>query len=407
MNIEDELKILAKEGKEQLGVIEEEPVDVSIGISRKNKETKKSKKAKKKEKGTPLSNKLDGIIGDIEALSPVNKDYDMESITEIAKEIKKNTKKRGEKLEFDSDKFMDGEGKKRKTHNELVKQYLKMFRNESALTLALLKESDTDTKLIRQALHTMLEHGTVRGVMGKVTTDLASVLMSGNSNRLAIIKQLSEFTKLANDMAFKEESRKKNDDGMTFDPEMFGAAAMKSMFSQSTRDLNATVSQANAMSDAEFEALRQRAMQGFTDEGYPMGGAPVNDIDTKPVISDDGNTLPRQAVARDPVQFDQDMETHMRELEDGYRESGENIYLRSEAGDNMIANEARGVKVKIRRHLDESTGEYDWEFIAVDKNDIVVDSYEVPDKAKTRISWNDSSGFAKDNLGRVYEVIDA
>lgn len=400
MDLEKEMASLPK--------LDEE--DPTLGITERVKEEKKAEKKKKKEekkkKKASLESKLDHIIGDVDSLSPVNQDFDTESLLDFAKEIKKSTKKRRNALEFDADKFMNGEGKKRKEHAELVKKYHKLFSKEESLVLALLKEADADTKMIRTALSGLMGNASIRGVMGKVATDLASALISANGNRLAIIKQIAEFKKIANDYAFKEEGRKKDDTEGTLDQEVLGANALKSLFSQSTKDFNSTLRQADSVSEEEFANLERRASMANNYQ-QQMQEAPATEEETYStgVIGKDGNVLEHLTPEREPVQFDSDMEAHMRELEDELREKGDELALRSEAGDNLIRNESRGVRIKIRRWLTDE-GEYDWEFVAVDKEGLIVSDYEVPDKAKMKISWNDENGFAKDRLGRTYEVID-
>lgn len=397
MDLTTELEDLKKQKDNPDGFVEEPEEDLSIGLSKRVKDEKKKKKKEKKKR--TVVDELDDLLGDIESLSSTaTVDEEVEGILEMAKDIKKAMKKKDGKMEFDTDKFMNGEGKGRKKHKDLVKKYMTMFKTEEALILALLKEADADTRVIREAFLSLAKNSSVRGVMGKTATDFAATLVSANSHRLAIVKQLADLKKTANDLAFKEESKRKDSDENGLDQESLGALALKSLFGQSTRDFNNTIQDSAAISVEEFNALEENAKQESpkisTLEGF----------DTGSVIDKDGNTRQLEAQERDSVDFDPDMQEHLNTLAEQYKDDP--IYGRSAAGDSLIENESRGVKIKIRRWSDESTGKYEFDFVAVDKEGSEVPGYEVPDKTRLKMTWNDDTGIAKDNRGRTYEIID-
>lgn len=397
MDLTSELEDLRKQKDNPEGFIEEPEEDLSIGLSKRVKEEKKKKKKEKKKR--TVVDELDDLLGDIESLSSTaTVDEEVEGILEMAKDIKKAMKKKDGKMEFDTDKFMNGEGKGRKKHKDLVKKYMTMFKTEEALILALLKEADADTRVIREAFLSLAKNGSVRGVMGKTATDFASTLVSANSHRLAIVKQLADLKKIANDLAFKEESKRKDADENGLDQESLGALALKSLFGQSTRDFNNAIQDSVAISPEEFNALEENAKQESPRIGSLEG------FDTGSVIDKDGNTRQLEAQERESVDFDPDMQEHLNTLSEQYKDDP--IYGRSSAGDSLIENESRGVKIKIRRWSNESTGKYEFEFVAVDKEGNEVPEYEVPDKNRLKMTWNDDTGIAKDNRGRTYEIID-
>jgi len=394
MDLENELKELKKEKD---NVIEDEPEEDNFyGFFSKRVKEKKKKKKEKKQKS--VSAELDKMFEDIEAFSPVAAmDDEISGIMEISKEIKKATKKKNGKFEFDSDKFMNGEGTKRKKHKDLVKKYMEMFKDEEALVLALLKEADKDTKVIRDAFFSLTKNSTVRGVMGKVATDFASALVSANSHRLSIIKQLTDIKKTANDLAFKEESKRKDTDENALDQESLGTMALRSLFSQNNKDFNNEIRNQTALTEEEFNRLESEAKRD--SEIYSIN----EDFDTDSAIDKDGNTREMSVTSRSSVNFDPDMENHLNDLNIQYKDDP--IYGRSSAGDNLIMNESRGVKIKVRRWSDEDTGKYEYDFVAVDKDGYEVPDYELPNKNMLKMTWNDESGIAKDNRGRTYEII--
>ena len=396
MNIEDELNELKKSKDNPAGSVEEPEEDLSLGLSKRVKDEKKKKKKKKK----AVADELDDLLGGIDSFSSTaSADAEIEGLMEMAKDIKKALKKKDGKMEFDADKFMNGEGKGRKKHKDLVKKYMTMFKSEEALILALLKESDNDTRVIREAFLSLAKNGSVRGVMGKTATDFASALVSANSHRLAIIKQLTDIKKTANDLAFKEESKRKDSDENGLDQESLGAMALRSLFGQSSREFSNVIQSSTAISEDEFNRLEENARNET-----PVEVRYNEDFDMGPVIDKDGNTRQIESEERESVDFDPDMEAHLNSLSEQYKDDP--IYGRSSAGDSLIRNESRGVKIKVRRWSNEDTGRYEFDFVAIDKDGMEVPDYEVPDKNKVKMTWNDETGIAKDNRGRIYEIID-
>lgn len=416
MKIEDELIQLRIDKDNPMNSASSEETEIDLVAQM--KAAKKARKAKKKNKSSDaLNEKLDTIIGDIGHSDDI--DEDAPSLIDLAKEIKKNSKKKGKKLEFDTDGFMGGEGKKRKKKKDLYKKYEAQFKDEEALLTALLKETSTDTAAIKKTLSKLL-NSNVRGV-SKAMTDLASTVVSANGNRLQIIKAKIDLKNKINDLVNKEESRKKDGDESSLDQEAFGASLMQGLFSQGNKEFNQQLKHTNAVSDAEFEALKGQAVQPDDSPApriivpEPVGETirPLTSIEpeapksepvgheAEPTVVNVSNTPPDEI----PEGFDEEMESQLSSLNDEMKDDP--IYGRSDAGDSLISHEAEGVQVKIKKWTDSDTGDGAWEFVAIDKYGDEVPDYEVPDRRKSEpIKFSDGTGLASDKFGRTYEVID-
>lgn len=390
MDLENEINQLQVQKDNPIredGFVDEGATDASFGILAKVKKDKKEKKKKKKEKGTALTRKLDDILGDLPTKDGDGLDDDQD-ILEVAKEIRKATKKRRGKFEFDEDAFMGEEGKSRKKKKNLLKKYEAQYSNEKALLSALLKEANADSSNLKKVFDTLAPNGKVRGI-SKNLTDLAATIVSANSNRLQIIKALTDIKTKVNDFVLKEEARKKGEDDGSIDQEAIGAIALQSLFSKGNKEFNQQLQDSSAMSEAEFSALQRQA---YANQRPPMPQQPVYEEPQFPASQDD---------------FDPAMEQQLENLNSGMKDNL--IYGRSDAGDRLIETEGLGVKVKIRRWIDTDTGTTNFDFVAVDKNGNDVPNYEVPDKNDIRIKpirFNDETHSATDKLGRTYDVID-
>lgn len=396
-NIENELKQLKVDKDNPIGSSDVDP-DLTLmdNLKKAKKEEKALKKKKKKEKASPLAKKLDSIIGDVGPAA----DEDALSLTEMAKNIKKNSKRKGRGIDFDTDGFMDSDGSKRKKKKNTLKKFEEQFAPETSLLKALLKEANDNSGAINKAFKDLCG-AKVRGV-SKAMTDLAATLVSSNGNRLQIIKALADLKKTANDLAIKEDSRKKDTDGDgPIDQEAMGASFMQTLFSKGNREFTASLADTTAMSEDEFESLQQRA----------GGSKPrhITEVRTEPTIdkggNEDVNTEDDGEEAVVPqAPFDPDIDENLAKLEEEYKDNP--IYSRSEAGGKLIEHEADGVKIKIKRWIDED-GNTDWEYVAINKYGDEVLDYEVPSKKKTHpMKWTEDTGLATDRFGRTYEIID-
>lgn len=394
-NIENELKQLKVDKDNPIGSSEADPdLTLMANLKASKKEEKALKKQKKKEKRSPLSKKLDSIIGDV---GPVA-DEDALSLTEMAKNIKKNSKRKGRGVDFDTDGFMDSDGSKRKKKKNTIKKYEEQFAPETALLKALLKEANCNSESINKVFKELCG-AKVRGV-SKAMTDLAATLVSCNGNRLQIIKAIADLKKTVNDLALKEDSRKKEDIGEgNVDQEAFGASLMQSLFSQGNKEFNNSIAAATAISEEEFERLERQAAVGVAPQVItPAEEPPV----TTDVVNAEPVNIDPAALPQEP--FDEELGERLSALSEEYKDNP--IYSRSVAGDKLIEHEADGVRIKIKRWINED-GMSEWEFIAVNKYGDEVLDYEVPKKKKVEpMKFTDETSIATDKFGRSYDIID-
>ena len=389
-SIEDDMIQLKVDKDNQPGEPDNE-VELSIFQSvqtatKKLKKDKKEKKKKKKSEKNPLTKVMDGIIGDSDLIA--NMDDETPSLLELAADIRKSAKKKKGKIQFDKDEFLDADGKKRKGKKKTLAKYQESFKKESSLYLGLLKEADIDNKEFRKVFKELAGSKGVRGI-SKTLTDVMSALNASNSNRLAITKAIFDLNKTAHDMAFKEESRKKSDDGEgSLDQELLGAKMMSSLFAKDNLSFTNDLRAQTAVSEEEFERIKQQAVPSAPVEHHEQGEDEVDE----------------PAFMPDPDAFDHDLALRASELTDTYKDDNP-LLVRPSTGDSLIKYENMGVEVKIKRYLGD--GETDeWEFIAVDANGIEVPDYPLPKKKPlSPVKFNDDGG-AVDNFGRNYKVID-
>lgn len=410
----EELKI-KKDNPDGESVDEDPDISLIKKMKEERSEKKKAKKAKKKDKGGAVSRKLDNILGDLDVYGSDQEDV---NILEVAKSIKRSTKKKNGKLKFDSDDFMDTDGSKRKKKKDLVKKYVTQFAPEMNLYKSLLKEatgnSDAFNKVFKEMTSTK-----VRGV-SKMMTDLASTLVSANGNRLSIIKAMADLKAKCNDLAIKEETRKKDSGDGPVDQEAIGASFMQSLFSRGNNDFNKDLADTNAISDEEFARLQQAAAAGPKIEVEPVEPRYEEPVDQQnaslAVGNEAGQSIEQQIGGQVPTEpavqvntvqpegFDPELEENLEHLNE---ELGDHpIYGRSTAGDNLIAFESEGITVKIRRWINDE-GVTEWEFAAYNKLGDDVPEYELPNvKKSSPVKFNDDTLTATDKFGRSYEVID-
>ena len=387
MDIEKELKDMQQV---------EEPNDSEISadlilmenMERAKSEEKAKRKEEKKRKRTPLEKKLEGLLE-----AEVGSSLELDGLADLAETIKKNKKKRKGKLSFDLNSFTDDDGEKRKKKKDLRKQYEAQYRDESAMLTALLKETNEDIGKFRSVLDKMLKTS-VRGA-SKTLTDLASTVVSANGNRLQIIKAKIDIKNKITDFVLKEQAKKKNDDeGVGFDQEAFGAQFMQNLFTQGNKEFtNSLQSTPAAISQEEYDSYLRETPTPHYSEPVPnqtyTEQAPVHE---------------QPSYESAPTELDTDLQDNLNELSSEYE--GNEIFDRSEAGDKLIEYESAGVNIKIRRWID-SSGDMDWEFVAVDREGTEIYDYEVPSKeACSPVKFTDGSRMATDKFGRSYEIID-
>lgn len=399
MDTENELQQLKIDKDNPMGVSEPDAdLEIFAKFDASNKAKKEEKKRKKKEKKSPLARKLDSIIGDV---NPQGPDEEALSLSEMAKSIKKNSSKKGKGVVFDTDGFMDSDGKPRKKKKDLYKKYEVQYAEEKALLQALLKETSSDADTIKKVLREMLG-SKVRG-MSKTTTDLASTLVSANGNRLQIIKATIDLKNKINDLVNKEEARKQGEGEGSLDPDLFGSQLMAGLFSQGNKDFNNSLKANTAVSDEEYNQYKANAMAMEQPMPQPSQNVEVHNTENPSFEVIPGQEITQKVLPVD--EFDPDLDQNLTLLNQELKDDP--IYGRSDAGDKLIEHEADGVVIKIKRWNNNETGAYDWEFIAVNKYGEEIEDYEVPSKKKVApVRFNDETNTASDNYGRMYNVFD-
>lgn len=400
MDIDKELESLKIEKDNPVETKPESlPITENLGddiLARLKMSKKAKKKAKKKEKPSKLTKTLDKLVdfGDIGGSS----DEDEPGLMDLAKSLKKSMKKKNNKFVLDSDNFLDDDGKKKK--KDTRKKYEKMFLPEANLLKSLLKDADTDGQKIKKVFND-LTATKVRGV-SKALTDTMATIVSANSNKLAIIKAMSDLKTKTCDLAMKEDAHKKGeDDAGAFDQAAMGAKFMQDLFGQGNREFTTALKDVNAVSEDEYNRVRQAAEAAAPVDPEVMQAA-ISPTE-KPVeteIPDDENIVDTPPV---PVEeFDGLLGNRMEELNDKLKDDA--IYGRSDDGDNLIRFEQRGVKVWIRKF--ETDDGPDWEFVAIDRDGNEVPEYPLPDKrAVAPVHLNDETGIGTDSFGRQYSMI--
>ena len=393
MSLEDDMIQLKVDKDNQPGT-PDETSELSIfqsvqATAKKLKKDKKEKKKKKKAENNPLTKVMDSIIGDSDLIASM--DDETPSLLDLAKDIRKSTKKKKGKLEFDKDEFLDADGKKRKGKKKSLAKYQESFKKEHALYMGLLKEADMDNKDFKKIFKELAGSKGVRGI-SKTLTDVMAAINSSNSNRLAITKALFDLNKTAHDMALKEDSKKKEVDGDSgIDQELFGAKMLANLFSKDNNSFTRELREQSAISEEEFEQFKQQAV-------------PVEKLDNIAYSEEDEpQEEEKPAYVPDPDGFDETLAQRASELSGEYAEKNP-LLVRPSTGDELIKYENRGIQIKIKRWLGE---EDEWELIAVDSNGIEVPDYPKPNKKQiSPVRFNDDTNTASDRFGRSYEVID-
>lgn len=351
--LEEDLKSVMSNSQEEDVTVDE---DVFL-VSREKKKCKKDKK--KKEKTDPVTSKLEKMMGaSIDDIS--NEDEEM-SLMDLAKRIKKNSKKNKGKLSFDVDNFKDEDGNSRKKKKDYTKEFKSEFKKEGDLLIALLKEADTDNKQIK-AIFKELSNAKVRGY-SKILTDIISGLNTSNSNRLSIVKEMINLNKNIHDLSMKKSSQKSSkEDKDSMDSELMGANIFNSLFTQGRKTVMDNVASQRAVPKEELEKIKRDS-----------GTLQFNENES----TDDIDDLIEQRLANNETQF------------------------RSEEGSKLIQYETLDPKIFVERHEDDS-----WDFIAVGNDGLRIDDYPVPNKESIdKMSFQDDTNLATDNFGRSYSII--
>jgi hypothetical protein len=194
-------------------VIEEEPVSISSII----KSNKKEKKNKKKGNLSKLAGFVEEDIDD----EDLNIDIDALDLFK----------------EFDdgeiSDRIVD---KQKRNYNKLKKEenvYKKEFAEEITLLYNLLAETSEFSNDLEKQYKELTKQKT-RGV-SKYSTDLAQTALTAKSNRLAILKEITNIKKTIADLNIKSEAKSKNVD-VDSSPEKLASSYLKGVLDYGRSD---------------------------------------------------------------------------------------------------------------------------------------------------------------------------
>lgn len=239
--------------------------------------------------------------------------------------------------------------------------YRKEFAESTALLYDLL---DTTSKFSKdlEKRYKVIEGSKARG-MGKTSNDLVISIINSKNTMLSIIKEISGTKKTIHDLTLKAESKNKD------------AGGAKSN---------------EAVASAYFQQMLGYGRNNFVGQ-MGLNGGITDDQEMDDVLDGVSHS--------DPIQLDDDL----LEMAINRRLNDEGNQFRSSAGSKLIQYENAGIKVFVRRYID--TGA--WDFVALDKDNQIVDDYPLPLKSDAgKMSFNDAGSHATDDMARTYKVIE-
>lgn len=338
----------------------------------------------------------DSLIDEINSLSTSKKEPKEETfymITDNKKEKKKDKKKKKKKSvlsgafdiddepsdmnEDDGIMLLDAEeilldleeesidesiiGEQKKGYKKLKKQenYKKEFAEELTLLYNLLDETSRFGKDLEKK-YKALDGQKVRGV-SKYTNDLGQLVLTAKANKLSILKEISGIKKTIADLQLKDAKTNSANDKAGMSAEHMANAYFKNILNHGRTDFIKRMTDEDTP-DSIYDQIEMRKSMGY--EGL-----------SEPDIND----------------YSDIFEERLRN-EQGFR---------SEAGDKYIEYENLGVKLIVKKCID--TGE--WEFVAIDKYNNIVDDYPVPTKREAgRMKFSDDGSYCTDEKGRMYKL---
>lgn len=310
---------------------------------RKPKEKKKKEKKKK-------STSLESFSDDIDLLMDDNDEADEEDrldILDIDKLFAEREKRERNDDEIIIDKGRKGYKKLKKNENK----YKNEFAEELTLLYTLLDETTKYANELEKDFKAT-KSSKVRGV-SKYTNDLAELILNAKQTKLNILKEMTSVKKTIADLVLKSEKDKTKDDEKS----------------------------------NNLEALASRYYKNIISSGRSYFVGPDED---GPVESDN-SYIPS---------YD-DEEAYEKLIEERLTNTGNP--MRSADADAYIKYEGMNIQIKIKRCID--TGE--WEFVALDKTNQIIDDYPVPTKKSAgRMKFSPDGNMATDQYGRIYNVIE-
>jgi len=246
--------------------------------------------------------------------------------------------------------------KRKKDENPFKKE----FAEELTLLYDLLDDLNKFNKELDKKYKTM-ESSKVRGV-SKYTNDMIINILNAKTSKLQVIKEINSLKKVIADLKIKMDGKKGGAEG--------------------------GVESTDALATKYFQNILKFGRNNFVKE---FG----NDDNDGDAITDLVARIEQNKMGYSP---DEDESFH--DLIQERLESEDNPF-RSEAGSKYIQYENLGVKIQIKKCIDNG----EWEFVAVDRDNMEVHGYPLPRKRDVgKVKFND--GYATDERGRSYKVIE-
>lgn len=290
-----------------------------------------------------FSNSSHTSIGDYE--DDTHKENDDEWFDTLLSIGKSSSKKKSKGVFKDLDEVLTGKKKKKKKNKKgELTDYNKEFETEINLLKNLLVEQNRFVDDLQGKYDAMKKQkSTARGI-GKFENDLVSNINTARKTSMDLVKEVISTKKTIADLTFKEKKE-------------FGVSS----------------GEGNNSADYASNFLKQ-----------------LISVDRKSIAGDNS------------VEFDDIDDTD--DLFDATSDalySSEDYVSRNSEVDRYLINEHRGVKTYVVYERDNES----WYFIAKDKDGIEIEDYPVPEPM-TKLSFNFSTGIAKDTFGESYTIIE-
>ena len=257
--------------------------------------------------------------------------------------IGKSSSKKKKGVFKNLDELLDGgKKKKKKKQKGHLTDYNKEFETETAMLKNLLVDQNKFVDDLQSKFDAMKKQkSSVRGV-GKYESDLVSNINTARNISLSLVKEIVSTKKTIADLAFKEKKE-------------FGTGEVGP----------------NNSADYASSFLKQ-----------------LVSVDRKSIVGD-------EQMSFDDVDED--------DLFDATSESlinNEEYVERADEVSRYLKYENRGVNIYVIYDAESET----WEFVAEDKDGVRIPDYPVPEPM-TKLSFNFSTGIAKDSYGESYKII--
>lgn len=244
---------------------------------------------------------------------------------------------------YDFGKKKDG----KKTKKDKTKIYNKEFDKEIGLLYDLLKEQKDFTDSLNKS-YNALERSKTHGI-SKYSVDLAATINSAKSTKLSIIKEIANVKKVVADLNMKANSKK---------------------------PVDSDNESSDKLASSFFNNIMNGGRASFLDNTDSYDDVTYSEYENN-------------------LNYDENIISNIKEqlVTDGYR---------SEEANKFIEYESRQVQVCVKKYVD--TGE--WEFVAKDKDGLLIPDYPVPSKKLVgKMKFADEGTYCNDSKGCMYDVI--